>query len=111
HLSTPLDWPAPPQHTIADGLDPRRLATEIGDWLPPSARLVVGGGHAMAFLGMYTAVPGARTLFCYHFGAVGFALPIAVGAAMADPAAPILLVEGDGSLLMNLGELETCARL
>ena len=42
-------------------------------------------------------------------GTMGFGLPAAIGAAMADPSRPALCITGDGSLLMNVQELATLA--
>jgi len=42
-------------------------------------------------------------------GAMGFALPAAVGAAVAAGGRRVVLLEGDGSLMMNLQELQTVA--
>lgn len=41
---------------------------------------------------------------------MGFALPNAIGTYYANPSAMILAIDGDGSLLMNLGELFTIGR-
>ncbi|MBS3785694.1 MAG: biosynthetic-type acetolactate synthase large subunit [Gammaproteobacteria bacterium] len=40
-------------------------------------------------------------------GTMGFGLPAAVGAQFANPDAIVIDVDGDGSLRMNLGEMET----
>ncbi len=40
-------------------------------------------------------------------GTMGFGLPAAVGAQLANPGALVIDVDGDGSIRMNLGELET----
>ncbi|HXB98399.1 MAG TPA: biosynthetic-type acetolactate synthase large subunit, partial [bacterium] len=40
-------------------------------------------------------------------GTMGFGLPAALGAALADPSRPALCISGDGSLLMNVQELAT----
>lgn len=42
-------------------------------------------------------------------GTMGFGLPAAIGAALAEPERPVLCFTGDGSLLMNLQELATAA--
>jgi acetolactate synthase-1/2/3 large subunit len=42
-------------------------------------------------------------------GTMGFGLPAAIGAALADPSRPALCFSGDGSLLMNLQEFATAA--
>jgi acetolactate synthase-1/2/3 large subunit len=41
---------------------------------------------------------------------MGFALPAAIGAAIADPTRRVVAVTGDGGLLMCAGELLTAAR-
>ncbi len=40
-------------------------------------------------------------------GTMGFGLPAAIGAQLANPDALVIDVDGDGSIRMNLGELET----
>ncbi len=44
-------------------------------------------------------------------GAMGFGLPAALGAQLACPTRPVVLVSGDGSFMMNVQELATVARL
>jgi acetolactate synthase-1/2/3 large subunit len=43
-------------------------------------------------------------------GSIGIAVPLAVGAAMADPGRPVLCFEGDGSLMYTVQGLWTAAR-
>jgi sulfopyruvate decarboxylase subunit beta len=38
---------------------------------------------------------------------MGLALPLALGLAIAQPARPVIVVEGDGALLMHMGALVT----
>ena len=40
---------------------------------------------------------------------MGFALPAAMGAALANPGTPVIVLTGDGSLLINIQELATIA--
>jgi len=42
---------------------------------------------------------------------MGFAVPAAVAAVVADPERPVLALVGDGSLGMSLAELETLVRV
>jgi thiamine pyrophosphate-dependent acetolactate synthase large subunit-like protein len=44
-------------------------------------------------------------------GSMGLAIPIALGVAIAQPQRHIVALEGDGSLLMQLGSLTTVAAL
>jgi acetolactate synthase-1/2/3 large subunit len=43
-------------------------------------------------------------------GAMGYALPAAIGAKLARPAVPVVAVAGDGGFAMTLQELETAVR-
>ena len=40
---------------------------------------------------------------------MGFSVPAAMGVALANPGAPVLVLTGDGSLLINIQELATIA--
>jgi thiamine pyrophosphate-dependent acetolactate synthase large subunit-like protein len=54
---------------------------------------------------------GHRPQNFYMLGSMGLAFPIALGAALAQPTRRIFALEGDGSLLMQLGCLTTIAAL
>lgn len=50
-----------------------------------------------------------RPLNCYTYGAMGQCSSIALGIALARPDLRVVALDGDGSLLMNLGSLCTVA--
>ncbi len=54
---------------------------------------------------------GRRAQNFYMLGSMGLALPIALGVALAQPSRRVIGLEGDGSLLMQLGCLTTIAML
>ncbi|MBR0710394.1 thiamine pyrophosphate-dependent enzyme [Bradyrhizobium liaoningense] len=54
---------------------------------------------------------GHRPQNFYMLGSMGLAFPIALGVALAQPDRPVFALEGDGSLLMQLGALSTIAAL
>jgi thiamine pyrophosphate-dependent acetolactate synthase large subunit-like protein len=54
---------------------------------------------------------GHRPQNFYMLGSMGLAFPIALGVALAQPARRVIALEGDGSLLMQLGALSTIAAL
>jgi thiamine pyrophosphate-dependent acetolactate synthase large subunit-like protein len=54
---------------------------------------------------------GHRPQNFYMLGSMGLAVPIALGVALAQPQRRVIAVEGDGSLLMQLGSLATVATL
>jgi thiamine pyrophosphate-dependent acetolactate synthase large subunit-like protein len=52
---------------------------------------------------------GQRPQNFYMLGSMGLAAPIAFGVALAQPARQVFALEGDGSVLMQLGALGTIA--
>jgi thiamine pyrophosphate-dependent acetolactate synthase large subunit-like protein len=54
---------------------------------------------------------GRRPQNFYMLGSMGLACPIALGVALAQPQRRVIALEGDGSLLMQLGSLTTIAML
>ena len=54
---------------------------------------------------------GHRPQNFYMLGSMGLAFPIALGVALAQPDRRVFALEGDGSLLMQLGSLSTIATL
>ena len=52
---------------------------------------------------------GQRPQNFYMLGSMGLAIPIAMGVALAQPGRQVFALEGDGSLLMQLGALGTVA--
>src|SRR5436305_3662416 len=54
---------------------------------------------------------GRRPQNFYMLGSMGLAIPIALGVALAQPKRKVIALEGDGSLLMQLGALATITTL
>ena len=52
---------------------------------------------------------GQRPQNFYMLGSMGLAAPIALGVAIAQPQRRVIALEGDGSILMQLGSLTTIA--
>ena len=81
----------------------RRLVAKL-----KNEEAVVGGiGHTHFDLW----ASGQRPQNFYMLGSMGLAAPIALGVALAQPARQVFALEGDGSLLMQLGTLGTIAQL
>ncbi len=53
---------------------------------------------------------GHRPNFFYLQHAMGLALSLGLGIALCRPELPVIVLDGDGSVLMNLGGLTTLAR-
>src|SRR6266481_7281052 len=54
---------------------------------------------------------GRRPQNFYMLGSMGLAAPIALGVALAQPQRRVFALEGDGSILMQLGSLATIANV
>lgn len=54
---------------------------------------------------------GHRPQNFYMLGSMGLASPIALGVALAQPKRRVIALEGDGSILMQLGSLATIANV
>jgi sulfopyruvate decarboxylase subunit beta len=86
---------APPTRT-----DYYRVLEQI---LPPGTLVVTALGNASY---LWAAMHHMPENF-YVEDAMGLALPLALGLAIAQPARRVVVVEGDGALLMHMGALAT----
>ena len=81
---------------------------ELSSRLPENRITVVGNGSACVVGGhAYVIKPGQRFITNSAVASMGYDLPAAIGVAKADPGEDIVLVTGDGSIQMNLQELQT----
>jgi acetolactate synthase I/II/III large subunit len=106
------DEPDRKEFPISPGtVDPRKAILELDAIVPKDWEIVIGGGH---YFGIALTHMRGRVAERYHvvsdFGAIGNGLPAAIGVAAARKDGKVLLIEGDGSLLMHIQELETIRR-
>ncbi len=72
------------------------------------AIIATGVGQHQMWSAQYCRFKYPRTLITSgSMGTMGFGLPAAIGAQVACPNKVVIDVDGDGSIRMNLGELET----
>ena len=64
----------------------------------------------MASVGVWPALSDTPRDFAYIPSSMGQAVPLGLGLALAKPGLGVVVVTGDGSLLMNLGCLVTLAQ-
>jgi acetolactate synthase-1/2/3 large subunit len=79
----------------------------LNNRLPPDAFMTTGAGNASDWPNIhfrYRRFRGALAPVC---GAMGFGVPAAVAAKIADPDAPAVYIGGDGDFLMNGQEFAT----
>lgn len=67
------------------------------------------GGIGYTNFDLWAATGGRRAQNFYMLGSMGLAVPIALGVAIAQPQRKVIALEGDGSILMQLGSLATVA--
>jgi 5-guanidino-2-oxopentanoate decarboxylase len=78
--------------------------------LPPDT-IVMGDATQLVYSGTF-AMPMETERCWYYSGnycALGFALPMAIGAKIGAPARPVIAVAGDGGLMFTVSELATAA--
>jgi thiamine pyrophosphate-dependent acetolactate synthase large subunit-like protein len=81
-------------------LDATRL---VVDWLTDRDAVIASLGHPAYDL----FAAGDRPANFYTWGSMGLASSMGLGLAMAQPNRRVVVLDGDGSLLMNLGSLAT----
>ncbi|MFM0308233.1 biosynthetic-type acetolactate synthase large subunit [Paraburkholderia sp. RL17-383-BIF-A] len=67
------------------------------------------GQHQMWAAQFFEFVEPRSFLTSGSMGTMGFGLPAAIGAQLARPDALVIDIDGDGSIRMNVGELETAS--
>ncbi|MGC0154880.1 thiamine pyrophosphate-binding protein [Chromobacterium vaccinii] len=80
----------------------------------PENTLISTGSSGLAVEVFYTAFrnkPGQRVFLTSGLGSMGYGLPAAIGACLGNGSKPMIAVESDGSLQLNLQELATLAAL
>jgi acetolactate synthase-1/2/3 large subunit len=100
-------------------LDPRGLAQptirfldELFSRLPEDSVVIADvGQHQMWAAQRYRSDSPRGFITSGGLGAMGFALPAAVGVQLSRPGALVLCVSGDGGFQMNIQELATVRRL
>jgi thiamine pyrophosphate-dependent acetolactate synthase large subunit-like protein len=90
--------------------DPRAVVAALEAKLPLEWELVNSSGHCSFFFAQMPSRPQDRFLTIREFGAIGNGISFAMGVAAACPERPVVLFDGDGSLLMHIQELETIRR-
>lgn len=109
------DWKAryPADRGTSTGSEPAighyELMAALSDAFPPGA-LIATGSSGLAIEVFYTTFcnkPEQRVFLTSGLGAMGYGLAAAIGACIAAGRRPVIALESDGSLMMNVQELAT----
>jgi acetolactate synthase-1/2/3 large subunit len=82
----------------------------LGDVAGPETIIASDAGNFYAWISRYQRFSRPRTYVGPASGAMGYGLPAAIGAKLAQPGSPVISVSGDGGVLMTISELETAVR-
>lgn len=101
----------PPHAPSESGFgSPQKFIRLVGELAGESAIVTTDvGKHQMWTAQSYPFSGGRQWLTSGGLGTMGFGLPVAIGAALAEPEKKIICFSGDGSILMNMQELATAA--
>ncbi|MBT3992681.1 MAG: biosynthetic-type acetolactate synthase large subunit [Gammaproteobacteria bacterium] len=89
-------------------IQPEMVLDEINKLTKGNAIVSTGVGQHQMWAAQYFDFSKPRQwLTSGSMGTMGFGLPASIGAQFAEPNALVINVDGDGSIRMNLGELET----
>ena len=91
-----------------DAIQPYAVIEEINKHTKGNAIISTGVGQHQMWAAQYFDFKQPRLwLTSGSMGTMGFGLPAAIGAQFAKPDSMVINIDGDASIRMNLGELET----
>jgi acetolactate synthase-1/2/3 large subunit len=99
-----------PHHyeTQAGPINPYVFVKDLFDALPNNCTVVTGDGTAAVVTFKAANIKADQRLFTNKgCASMGFDLPAAIGAFYANKDRPIICIAGDGSIMMNVQELQT----
>ena len=99
----PLDY-----NHANEAIQQEEVLAEMNRITKGEAIVATGVGQHQMWAAQYLDFKNPRDwLTSGSMGTMGFGLPAAIGAQLANPGRLVIDVDGDGSIRMNLGELET----
>ncbi len=94
----------------ARGVDPAAVVRALRARLVEGTILTTDAGNFGGWAARHLPIPRHGRFLGPTSGAMGYALPAAIGAAVAMPDRPVLALAGDGGFAMLMAELETAVR-
>ncbi|MFV2065876.1 MAG: thiamine pyrophosphate-binding protein [Pirellulales bacterium] len=101
---------APVMNSDAVPIRPERICRDLTQLMPPDTLLVSETGHSGMWTGGMIDLNKPGQGYIRAAGSLGWGLPAALGAKLAQPERPVLLFSGDGGFWYHLSELETAVR-
>lgn len=88
-------------------INPKRFMHDLSEKCPDNTVCVADVGQNQIWTSDYFRIKHGRFLTSGGMGTMGYSLPAAEGAKMADPEAEVIAICGDGSFQMQFMELAT----
>ena len=105
------EWPDTAELKDIPGINPNSLMHQISKVSERATSFVIDvGNHQMWAAQSLELGSHQRFITSGGMGAMGFALPTAIGVSLASPNQPIVLIAGDGGFQVNIQELQTVVR-
>ena len=92
------------------GVHPGRVVATLRAVLPDDAIVTTDAGNFAAWFGRGFRFRRPGTFIGPTSGAMGYAVPAAIAAALVHRDRPVVALAGDGGMAMTMAELETAAR-
>lgn len=92
------------------GINPTMAVQKLASAFPSAVFSVDAGAHMFAATLALSYAGAYRCSISNGLATMGYALPAAIGAAVAEPSRPAVAITGDGGLSMCLAEIETAVR-
>jgi len=106
------EWPDVQELKNVEGINPNQFMHQLARANSAASAYVVDvGQHQMWAAQSLEIEQDQRFLTSGGIGAMGFALPAAIGAAICHPGRSVVMIAGDGSFQCNIQELQTVVRL
>lgn len=101
-------WPDTTESQGVSTINPNEFMHQLAAASPLAAAFVVDvGNHQMWAAQSLELGSGQRFLTSGGMGAMGFALPAAIGTALGCSSQPVVMIAGDGGFQLNIQELQT----
>jgi len=97
-------------HPTPGAVQLEQVVRTVSDMLPENGIITNGAGNYAAFVHRYTEYKGYKSCLAPTSGSMGYGLPAAIGAKIADPTRTVINFAGDGCFMMTSQELATAVQ-
>lgn len=105
------EWPDTAELSNIPGINPNSLMHHISKASHKAVAFIIDvGNHQMWAAQSLELDAHQRFMTSGGMGAMGYALPTAIGVSIASPGQPVVVIAGDGGFQLNIQELQTVIR-